>query len=137
MATINLAVNVEIVGGPLLSIARSRTVEAYDRIEVTLDPVGAGGAEKSIDIQPGTATQVCLIVIKSNLYGAELSYKASDGVTDTASITLDEPQVWSGTGAIGALGVAPKTLKVKNAFPVGDATKKVTLEILVGRDATP
>jgi len=46
----------------------------------------------------------------------------------------------AGLGALGmieVLGVAPKILKFKNTYDASDTTKKASIEILIGRDATP
>ncbi len=137
MTTVNLAVSIQVVGGPQVAISKTKTIEAYDRTEVVIEPGGAGATEKRVDIQPSSAAQVSLIVIKSDLYGPEITFKASDGTTDSAAIVLDEPQIMLGSGAVGLLGVAPKILKFKNTHPTGDASKKATIDILVGRDATP
>lgn len=137
MTTVNLALSIQVVGGPQLAVSKAKSIEAYDKTDVVIDPGGAAAPEKTVDIQPSSAAQVSLIVIKSNLYGPEITYKASDGTTDSAAITLDEPQIMLGSGAVGLLGVAPKILKFKNTHPAGDAGKKATIEILVGRDATP
>ena len=137
MTTVNVAVSIQVVGGPQLAISKTKQVEAYDKTDVVIDPGGAGAVEKLVYIQPGSAAQVSLILIKSDLYGPEITYKASDGTTDSDAIILDEPQIMFGSGSVALLGVAPKILKFKNTYPAGDASKKATIEILVGRDATP
>ena len=137
MTTVNLALSIQVVGGPQLAVSTTKSVEAYDKTEVVIDPGGASAVEKLVYIQPGSAAQVSLLLIKSDLYGPEITYKASDGTTDSDAITLDEPQVMLGSGSVSLLGVAPKILKFKNTHPAGDAGKKATIEILVGRDATP
>jgi hypothetical protein len=134
MAVINLALNVQIVDGPKLQISRSKTVEAYDKIEVVINP---NSTDKAIEIQPGTGSQVGFLLIRSSLYGSEITYKANNGTIDSTSITLDEPQCFLGTGAISVLGGSPKILKFSNAHPASATDKKALIEILVGRDATP
>lgn len=137
MTTVNLAVSIQVVGGPQLAVSTTKSVEAYDKTGVVIDPGGAAAVEKEVYIQPGDAAQVSLIVITSSLYGPEITYVASDGTDDSDPIVLDEPQIMLGSGAVGLLGVAPKILKFKNEHPAGDASKKAAIEILVGRDATP
>lgn len=137
MTTVNLALSIQVVGGPQLAVSTTKSVEAYDKTDVIIEPGGAAAVEKEVYIQPGDAAQVSLIVIKSNLYGPELTYVASDGTDDSDPIVLDEPQIMLGSGAVGLLGVAPKILKFKNKHAAGDAAKKASIEILVGRDATP
>lgn len=135
MVTINWGLNVQVAGGPQLVVSQSKSVEAYDKIEVVIDPSG-GVTEVSLDIQPGKGTQVDFLLIKSSLYGSQLTYKVSDGTAVSKEITLGETHIYSGT-MITALLPDPKILKFKNNHPAADATKKAAIEILVGRKATP
>lgn len=145
MADINLALNVSVVGGPQITVSRSKVVEAYDKIDVVIDPGGAGANEKTVNIQPGSAALVNLLMIKSNIYGPEITYTVGDGTTDSSSISLDEPHLYSGSGMMSLFifsatpATNPKSLnlKFKNTNTAGNATKKASIEILVGRDATP
>lgn len=132
MTTINWSLNLQVIGGMQIPVSGSKPVEAYDKIEVVINP---DSTEKSVEIQPGSADQVNLLLIKSNLYGPNITYKASDGTNDSVSITLDDPQIFLGSGAVSLLTVAPKILKFKNNHTEQD--KKAFIEILVGRDATP
>lgn len=132
MTTINWSLNLQVIGGMQIPISGSKSVEAYDKIEVIINP---DSTEKSVDIQPSSANQVNLLFIKSNLYGPNITYKASDGTNDSESIILDDPQIFLSSGAISLLTVAPKILKFKNNHTEQD--KKAFIEILVGRDATP
>ncbi|HBB32285.1 MAG TPA: hypothetical protein DDZ80_23595 [Cyanobacteria bacterium UBA8803] len=137
MATINLALNVQVVGGPKILISKSKSVEAYDKIEVVIEPVGPGGAAKIVEVQPGGQNQVSFLLINSSLYGAELTYVVNDGMSDSDSITLDEPHLYLGSGAVSLLGSnGPKTIAFTNTHPT-DSDLKAAIEILVGRDATP
>ena len=130
MATINLALNVQVVGGPKVLISKSQSVEAYDKIEVVID---TGVPEKTVEIQPGGTTQVSFLLIESSVYSSDLEYVVSEGESNNSSaITLDQPHVYFGIGAVSALGVAPKTLKFTN-----NSGKQAAIGILVGRDATP
>ena len=132
MTTISAAASFQVPGGPTLALTSAITAEAYDKIEVVVDP---GDTDKEVDIQPGTAAQIRLLVIKSSLYGDEITYAASNGTKDSAVVTLDGPQVFIGPGVIGLFAVDPKTLKFSNTN--ADPAKKAQIEILVGRDATP
>ena len=74
-----------------------------------------------------------MLAIKSSSYGAHLSFKASDGTTDsTMAVTLDSPQVFSG-GSMALFGVAPQQLKFTNT----STDKPANVQIIVARDATP
>lgn len=131
MATINLALNVQVVGGPKVLISKSQSVEAYDKIEVAIEP---DGAKKSVEVQPGDADHVSFLLIESSVYSSALNYVVSEGdpSTDSSAIVLDQPHVYFGIGAVSALGVAPKTLNFTN-----NSGKQAAIEILVGRDAMP
>ncbi len=139
MATINLTLNVQVVGGPKVLISKPKSVEAYDKIEVVVD---SDGIEKSVEIQPGATTQVNFLLIKSSVYSqAEppdpptLTYKVNDRTSDfpaSDGIELDEPHLYLGRGAVSTLTVAPKIFKFTNS-----SGEQAAIEILVGRDATP
>lgn len=129
MATINLALNVQVVGGPKVLISKPISVEAYDKIEVAID---TGVTGKTVEIQPGGTTQVSFLLIESSVYSSSLKYAVSDGSTDSLEISLDQPHFYFGVGAVSALKVAPKTLKFTN-----NSGQQAAIGILVGRDATP
>ena len=114
MTTINAAASFAVPGGPTLVVNSAISAEAYDRIDIEVNP---GYSDKSVEVQPGAAAQVRLLVIKSSLYGAEIKYHARDGTTDSDEVTLDGPLQFSNTNT--------------------DPAKKTQIEILVGRDATP
>jgi hypothetical protein len=136
MASVSYGISVQVDGGPQIAVTKSRTVEAYEKVDVAIEPGGGGASAVTVDVQPGNAPQVVMMLIRSSVYGPELTYRASDGSTDSAEIALTEPQFFLGA-AVGLFGVAPKQLKFKNTFASGDATKKAAIEVFVGRDATP
>ena len=119
------------IGGTTLTTAAGPTpVEAIDTVEVLLAP---GDSEKVVDLQPGGAAAIRLLVIKSSLYGEDIVYKAGDGTTDSdVELTLDGPQIFT-AGSVALFGLDPRQLKFSNA----SADKKATVMILVARDATP
>ena len=82
-------------------------------------------------MQPGETGDVQFLLIRSDRYGEGLTYKVNGA---GAAVTLDQPQFFLGTGAVGVLGAAPKTLEVENKLA---STEDVSLEILVGRAAVP
>lgn len=136
MAQIAYGVSVQIPNGPQVAQTGTKAAEAYDKVELALDAGGAGAAEAVIEIQPAAAAAVSLLLVKSSIYGPEITYKLSDGTNDSPAVALDAPLFLLG-GAVALAGVAPKRLKIKNTFAAGDTTKKAAIEILVGRDATP
>jgi hypothetical protein len=130
MATINLALNVQVVGGPKVLISKSQSVEAYHKIEVAIEP---DSKEKSVEVQPGDAAHVSFLLIQSSVYSSDIKYGVNDGSADSpTALTLDEPHLYFGKGAISASGKSPKTLKFTNSTTT---STPAAIEILVGRDA--
>ena len=138
MPNVIATINLQIPGGPKLDASNTLPVEAYDRVEVEVSP---GDTNKVIELQPGRASQLRALVIKSSIYDdtGKLTYAVSDGTSDSAEVNLDGPQVFLGPGAISLFNVDPPVaLKVSNALIAGAGTNnKARLEILIGRDATP
>lgn len=137
MATINLALNVQVVGGPQALISQPISVEAYDKIEVTVKP----NETLNVSVQPGGVGQVNFLLIKSNLADEKLTYVVNDGVTNfpaSQRIKLDRGfHLYLGTGGVSVFGIAPKVIEFKNDYAAGTTNKDAAIEILVGRDATP
>lgn len=108
------------LNGPSLSGASDLTVDAYDKIEVTITT----GATQQVDLVPSGA--VSLLAINPAAPDVKLTYKVGSKV-----IALDGPHVLIGTGAVSLLGGATSLTFTNNT--AADAT----IEILIGRDATP
>lgn len=123
---INLTLNVQVVGGPRISASKTITVDAYDKIEVVIPD---GATDEDIEVQPGGAGQVQFLLISSDQYGADLTYKVNDATADP--IKLDAQQLLMGDGAVGLLGSAPEKLLFSNGLG-SDAS----IQILAGRKAT-
>ena len=127
-----LRANIEIPNGPKIPLNRTLTVEAYDKIDIT---VPSGASDKIVDLQPSdSAGQVKFLLVVSDWYGEALSYKVNFG-TGT-SFELDEPHMLTGGGAVAMLDPAPKQLLFSNTTAGADA-RDANVQILVGRDATP
>ncbi|MGB3457900.1 MAG: hypothetical protein WBB08_01100 [Halobacteriota archaeon] len=124
---INLTLKVDVVSGPSISVSKEITVEAYDKIDVAID---TGVSDKPVEIQPGSSNQVQMLLIKPSKCGEELTYKVGD--TSATPIVLDQEQLFLGQGAVGLLGT-----ELDKLFFTNNLTEAVTIEILVGRDATP
>lgn len=122
---INWNLNAQIIGGPKIIASDSKEIEAYDKIDIT---VGAEATDIEVDIQPGGAGKVQFLLIKSEIYSKDLTYKVNS-LTD--SIKLDALQVFIGTGAVELLNEPPEKLVFSNGL-----TDPVSIEILVGRMAT-
>lgn len=123
--SINWSLNVQVIGGPKVMASDTKEIEAYDKIEVTIE---AETADKEVEIQPGGAGRVQFLLIKSDTYSEDLTYKVNEL---TKIIKLDALQVFIGNGAVELLTEPPEKLVFTN-----DLTNPVSIEILVGRMAT-
>jgi len=123
--SINWSLNVQVIGGPKVMASDTKEIEAYDKIEVTIE----AGTTEQVEIQPGGDGRVQFMLIKSDTYSEELTYKVNDP-TSTDIIKLDALHVFIGTGAVGLLKEPPEKLLFTNGL-----LESVSIEILVGRMA--
>lgn len=107
--------------GPQLTASGDISVEAYDKLSVVVPTAGA----VAVELGPANTGRITCLVILPSAPSKDVSY-ALDGKT----VTLNQPQFLFG-GAVDLVG-NPNQLKFSNA---GGAD--ATVEILVGRDATP
>ena len=126
--TIVVTINADVASGPKLKESRTLALDAYDKISVDV-PNGTSGLD--VEIQPGGAGSIQLLVVKSTLYGDALKYTVN---ADTTDRVLDQPHVLVGTGSVGLYGEEPTKLVFANDLGEG---KDAQIHILVGRDATP
>ena len=132
MAKVNVTLTVQIVGGPTINESKELVVEAYDKIDVVIEPE----KEKSVEVQPSEGKRISFLVIKSSVYSdSTKNIKITYGIDDAGKIELDQPHFYLGSGVVSLLG-SPKILKFKNASEK-KLENNAQLEILVGRDATP
>lgn len=125
----NFTINV--TGGPTLSGSRSVEVEAYDVISVAVAP---DATDFEVEIQPGEAAgQVSVLTITSDHYEDDFIYKVNSAAA-TDEVVLNQPQVLVG-GAVGLTDDAPTALFFSRNLAAGEPV--ATVQILVGRDATP
>jgi hypothetical protein len=123
---IKWAVHLDVAAGPKLSASDVLEVEAYDKVAVTLE---AGAEDVDVELQPGGAGQVTLLMIRASKYDPDITFSADGGTT---TVPLDAPLVLIGAGAVGLLAEAPQLLQWGN-----DTGDPVRIDILIGRDATP
>ena len=121
--------NTGIAEGPQFALTGAVQVDAYDRIAVTV-PTSAAAAEVEVDIQPGGAGRVRLLLVRSSTYGDNLRYKVHD--TGNPDRALNDALFLVGAGALELLEAPLDKLLVINTLG-----RPATLEILVGRQATP
>lgn len=128
---INWSLNVQISGGPKISVSQTVKVEAYDKIGVTV----ANGADgEDIEVQPGGAGQVKALIIQSSKYSADLTYSVNAAVVNPDDrVKLDALQALIGEGAVGLLGITPPP---QTLYFYNDTGEDVSIQILVGRKAT-
>ncbi|RCJ29418.1 hypothetical protein A6770_22055 [Nostoc minutum NIES-26] len=136
MISIDWSLKVQVNGEEEISTSEGNYVEAYQRIEVEIPP---GGSEKVIDLQPSSAAKVSFILIKRATYDSnddKLTYKVSNGdaTKDSKVIVLNGTHIYT-KGILSSLFPDPKILKFTNNHPVNDTTKKIPIQILLGRDA--
>ncbi len=130
---VRMSLQVAVAGGPSWKINATDDVEAYSVIDVTID---AGAANKVVELQPATAAaRVNLLLIQSELYGPEITYKATDGAADSDAVTLHGPHFF-GRGVASLFGLNVLSLKFSNGNAAA-TNKHARIRILVGRDATP
>jgi hypothetical protein len=126
--TIVLTLGAEVASGPTVKESRTLTVDAYDKISVTIPD---GTSNQEVALSPGGAGTMRLLIVKSSVYGDALKYTVNAG---TADHVLDQPHVLIGIGAVGLYGSEPAKLVFDNALGAG---KDAQIQILIGRDATP
>lgn len=117
--------SVQVTQGPKIADGKTIEVDAYDKVDVTI----AAGTNRTVQVQPGGAGQVQLLLVKASEYGTNLTYKVNDPANP--SIALDALLLLMGNGAVGLLGAAPTSLIFSNGL-----ANDVSIQVLVGRNAT-
>jgi len=128
---IKYSLTVQVVGGTSIPVTGEIAADAYGKIQVA---VVAGASDLEVNLQPGGTKLGQFLLIKSSSYGTAanpLTYKVNDK-TSTTVIALDAPHLFIGKGAVAILDSSPTKL-----FFSSSLTTDVTIDILVGRDATP
>jgi hypothetical protein len=124
---ITYSLSVQVAGGPKISDSDTLEVEAYDKTQVTL---ADGDSDIEVDIQPGGAGLAQFVSVTATDYDNTLTYKVN--AAPATAIPLDGPHLFIGAGAVSLLDPAPIKLFFTNA-----TGSNVTVNVLVGRDATP
>jgi hypothetical protein len=132
MSTINVNLNVQVTGGPQISLAPIIIdTEVYEKFEVKVPQ----NKDVEVSIQPDNC-EVSFLLIQSSLYtpitagDKKLSYNA-DG---SKNINLEQAQIYLGAGAISTLFGKLQKIKFENKLEAKEA-EVVVIEILVGRKA--
>lgn len=129
MAKVTYTISVQVAGGPQLNVPRTRDVEAIDKLDIVLPKTD----DLTVDLQPGAASKIALLLVKSDVYGKEITFTLKGGGDESDPLTLEEPQLFI-NDAMTLFGVAtPTSIKFKSTF--ADANKKANIEVLVARRA--
>lgn len=132
MATnISWKLSLEIQSGLNIILANAIQVDAYDRIEVKVPDTTASVTATTVDVQPGAAGKVKLLLIRSNRYGDNLKYQVHDNTTPER--VLDDMVFLVGADNLKLLEAAAPLDKLLVTNTTG---QEVVLEIIVGRSAT-
>lgn len=125
---ITYSISAQVANGPKISESKTIDLEAYDKTQVIVVDTAS---DLEINIQPDGSGLAKFLAITASAYGANLTYKVNSAASTTV-ITLDGPHLFVGTGAVGLLDAAPTKLFFSNSTGAD-----VTVNMLVGRDATP
>jgi hypothetical protein len=117
------SLSAQVSGGPAIAASNTLTVDAYDKIGVTLEP----NETKKAEVQPGGADRVRFLLISADQFGEDLTFKVADG----ADIKLEAPLVLIGDGAVELLDKPPQNISFTNG-----TQNRVNIEVIVGRMAT-
>ncbi|MBI3795656.1 MAG: hypothetical protein HY268_01640 [Deltaproteobacteria bacterium] len=129
--TIAWKLNVEIQSGPNIIVTNVVQADAYDRIEVKVPDSTAAPTATTVDVQPGAAGKVKLLLIRSSKYGNNLKYKVHDNTT--AERVLNDAVFLVGAGSLDLLEDAAAPLD--KLLITNTTGQDVVLEIIVGRTA--
>ena len=133
---ISWKLNVEIQSGPSVIVTNTVQPNAYDRIEVKVPHSTAPSPPPTtVDVQPGAAGKVELLLIRSTRYGKddkELVYKVHNDTTPQRA--LNDAVFLVGAGSLDLL--EDSTAPLDKLLVTNTTGQDVVLEIIVGRTAT-
>jgi hypothetical protein len=129
---ISWKLNLEIQSGPNIVITNAVQVDAYDRIEVKVPDTTATPTATTVDVQPGAAGKVKLLLVRSTKYGDNLKYQVHDNTTPER--VLNDALFLVGAGGLDLLEESAAPLD--KLLVTNTTGQDVVLEIIVGRTAT-
>jgi hypothetical protein len=129
---ISWKLNLEIQSGANIIVANAIQVDAYDRIEVKIPDSTAAPAATTVDVQPGAAGKVKLLLIRSTKYGDNLKYKVHDNTTPER--ILNDALFLVGAGSLDML--EDPTAPLDKVLITNTTGQDAVVEIIVGRTAT-
>jgi hypothetical protein len=107
-------------------------VDAYDRIEVKIPDSTAAPVATNVDVQPGAAGKVKLLLIRSTKYDNNLKYKVHDSTTPDR--VLNDTVFLVGAGSLDLL--EDPAAPLDKLLVTNTTGQDVVLEIIVCRTAT-
>ncbi|MGH9893176.1 MAG: hypothetical protein ACREA0_14540 [bacterium] len=132
---ISWKLTVEIQSGPSIIVTNAVQADAYDRIEVKVPDSTAAPTATTVDVQPGVAGKVKLLLICSTKYGDDLKplkYQVHDNTTPER--LLNDAVFLVGAGSLDLL--EDPTAPLDKLLVTNTTGQDVVLEIIVGRAAT-
>lgn len=130
---ISWKLNLEIQSGPNIVVTNAVQADAYDRIEVKVPDSTATPTATTVDVQPGAAGKVKLLLIRSSKYGNNLKYQVRDNTTPER--VLNDALFLVGAGSLNLL-LEDLTAPLDKLLVTNTTGQDVILEIIVGRTAT-
>jgi hypothetical protein len=128
---ISWKLNVEIQSGPSIIVTNAVQADAYDRIEVKVPDTTAAPTATTVDVQPGAAGKVKLLLIRSTRYGNNLKYKVHAATTPER--VLNDAVFLVGAGSLDLL--EDPAAPLDKLLVTNTTGQDVVLEIIVGRNA--
>ncbi len=125
---ITYSISAQVSNGPKISESKLISVEGYDKTQVSVVDTAA---DFEVNIQPAGAGLARFLCITSSAYDSTITYKVNSAASPD-EIPLDGPHLLVGAGAVSLLDSEPTKLFFSNG-----SGADVTIDILVGRDATP
>ncbi len=129
---ISWKLNLEIQAGPNITVANAVQADAYDRIEVKVPDSTAAPAATTVDVQPGAAGKVKLLLIRSTKYGNNLKYKVHDSTTPERA--LNDAVFLVGAGSLDLL--EDPAAPLDKLLVTNTTGQDAVIEVIIGRSAT-
>jgi hypothetical protein len=126
----NITWKLELVvpSGPQVSYANAVEVDAVDRIAVSIPDTTAAPAATTVEVQPGAAGKVKMLLIRASTYGTKVEYQVHDA--GAPKRVLSDALFLIDSAPIDLLGTPLDKLLITNT-----SGKAVDVEVLVGRAA--
>jgi hypothetical protein len=118
----------DIPSGPKVNYANAVEVDAIDRIAVSIPDSSAAPAATTVEVQPGAAGKVKLLLIRASEYGAKVEYQVHDAAATKR--VLSDALFLVDSAPIDLLGTPLDKLLITNT-----SGRAVDVEVVVGRDA--